>query len=207
MQCLLRRDSFRRTRLGLKETSTSAEHKRCTVIADSTEALEVKNELQKSPAALQKSCLPSPTFPSTSQPLLTSPWMSNDLPPQRQGAANEPKLPHTLSVWSFPLPFRSAAASICQGHTAAAFCHSLSLETSKTPKPEASHPTSASHPRQPVKEHNLVALPAAPQTRGQHAAVPSVPATHSKPLISGWTFPIVYVLPSELHGWKSPHPH
>lgn len=150
-----------------------------------------------------RSHLPSPRFPSTSQPLLTSPWMS--FPPDAR-AASKPKLPHTLSVWSFPLPFRSAAASICQGHTAAAFCHSLSLEMSKTPKPEASHPTSASHPRQPVKEHNLVALPAASQTRGQHAAVPSVTTTHSKPLIPGCPPSlIVYFIHPELHGWKSPH--
>lgn len=55
--------------------------------------------------------------------------------PQRWGAAGEPELPHSLSVWSF-----STALS--------------------------------------VKEHNLVALPPAPETRG--TAVPSVTATHSR---------------------------
>lgn len=96
---------------------------------------------------------------------------------------------HTPSVWSFPLPFRFAAASICQGHSAAAFCHSLSLlavwvssclEMSKPHKLEASHSACASHHRQSVREHNLVAMPPAPETRGQCAVVPPVTATHSR---------------------------
>lgn len=38
--------------LGLKETSVSVKCKSCTVIDESSEVLEVKSELQRSPAAL-----------------------------------------------------------------------------------------------------------------------------------------------------------
>lgn len=106
-------------------------------------------------------------------------------PPEGRGAG-ESKLPPTLRVWACLLPFRLAAASVCLVHSAVASCHSLShlalwvsdcLEMSKKPKP-ACPPASASHSSQPVKEHNLVAMPAAVWDQGlRHAAVRS----HSKP--------------------------
>lgn len=107
---------------GLKETSMSAECKSCTVVDESIEVLEVKNELQRSPAALHKSCLSSPRSPYHTT---TSVDFSLDVirpPSLRVGAAGEPKLPRTWQVSACLLPFGPAATSICLVHSAVASC-------------------------------------------------------------------------------------
>lgn len=90
------------------------------------EILEVKNELQKSPAALHKSCL---SFPRSPYHTTTSIDPSLDVirpSPLRVGAAGEPKLLPTLRIWACLLPFRPAAASVCWVLSAVASCHSPS---------------------------------------------------------------------------------
>lgn len=161
--CLLRRDSCKRTRPraagDLNICRAQEVHSHCW-FHWSTWGEEWAAEVS--------CCIAEVMSAFSKDPITASTDLSLDVLwpcPQRQGATSEPKLPHTLSLWSFPLPFRSAAASICQGHSAAAFCHSLSLlaiwvssylEMSKTPKLEASHSACASHSRQSGKEYNLV---------------------------------------------------